>query len=160
MRVCFVCGQPGAQLTGAVKKASPADESIGEIPVPDLPEGTWDKHHRSSSINFKKRVMRSMIGGEQSSRRGGYGPKRAKGGPRILRSAGQASTSTYLQITTLDRNRGRTCAGGGGQVFGVLWEGTRGVVLTDWGVSSLSSILRLLLPPIDHFVALLIRFND
>lgn len=34
--------QHGGKLTGAVKAASPADVGIGDIPVPDLPPGTWD----------------------------------------------------------------------------------------------------------------------
>ncbi|CAN0268512.1 unnamed protein product, partial [Ectocarpus sp. 12 AP-2014] len=34
--------QHGGKLTGAVKTASPADVGIGDIPVPDLPPGTWD----------------------------------------------------------------------------------------------------------------------
>ncbi|CAN0086350.1 unnamed protein product, partial [Hapterophycus canaliculatus] len=34
--------QHGGKLTGAVKATSDADEGIGDIPVPDLPAGTWD----------------------------------------------------------------------------------------------------------------------
>ena len=107
-----------------MKAASPADASITEIPVPDLPEGTWDDHHWSSRKKIKKRMMMTMMGGGEPPARGSDGGlkrragKRVKGGPRILRSAGKASACVFFYLLKHGRRveveAGAGAGGGGG----------------------------------------------
>lgn len=85
---CYPLSQHGGKLTGAVKAASFADVGIVDIPVPDLPEGTWDDFWNAN-----------RAGGEQPLRRGVVGKKPFKlKGERILRSAGQVSKEGYLAV--------------------------------------------------------------
>lgn len=62
--------QHGGKLTGSVKAASPSDVGMGDIPVPDLPAGTWDRDVSSTS-GGKNRILRSsrQVGNEEMEER-------------------------------------------------------------------------------------------